>query len=104
MIYGCTPLQMYFRVVFPILRPTAVTVAILEAMWVWNDYLLPSLVLGRKELYTLPIATQAFYGTYSTDLGLVMAALLLAMLPILVLYLFLQRYIVEGVTSGAVKG
>ena len=104
MIDGCTPLQMYFRVVFPILRPTAVTVAILEAMWVWNDYLLPSLVLGRKELYTLPIATQAFYGTYSTDLGLVMAALLLAMLPILVLYLFLQRYIVEGVTSGAVKG
>ena len=70
----------------------------------WNDYLLPSLVLGRKELYTLPIATQAFYGTYSTDLGLVLAALLLAMLPILVLYLFLQRYIVEGVTSGAVKG
>ena len=76
----------------------------LDAMAFWNDYLLPSLVLGRKELYTLPIATQAFYGTYSTDLGLVMAALLLAMLPILVLYLFLQRYIVEGVTSGAVKG
>ena len=87
-----------------LLKPTIATVAIIDAMAFWNDYLLPSLVLGRKELYTLPIATQAFYGTYSTDLGLVLAALLLAMLPILVLYLFLQRYIVEGVTSGAVKG
>ncbi len=70
----------------------------------WNDYLLPSLVLTEKPLYTIPIATQAFYGTYSTDIGLVMAALLLAMLPILILYVFLQRYIVEGVASGAVKG
>lgn len=69
-----------------------------------NDYLLPSLVLTQKDLYTIPIATQAFYGTYSTDIGLVMAALLLAMLSILILYVFLQRYIVEGVTSGAVKG
>ena len=69
-----------------------------------NDYLLPSLVLTKKDLYTIPIATQAFYGTYSTEIGLVMAALLLAMLPILILYVFLQRYIVEGVTSGAVKG
>ena len=69
-----------------------------------NDYLLPSLVLTKKDLYTIPIATQAFYGTYSTDIGLVMAALLLAMLSILILYVFLQRYIVEGVTSGAVKG
>lgn len=80
------------------------TVAIINAMGYWNDYLLPSLVLTKKELYTIPIATQAFYGTYSTDIGLVMAALLLAMLPILILYIFLQRYIVEGVTSGAVKG
>ena len=96
--------QTYWKIVFPLLKPTIATVAIIDAMAFWNDYLLPSLVLGRKELYTLPIATQAFYGTYSTDLGLVMAALLLAMLPILVLYLFLQRYIVEGVTSGAVKG
>ena len=80
------------------------TVAIIDAMAFWNDYLLPSLVLGRRELYTIPIATQIFYGTYSNDIGLIMAALLLAMLPILILYLFLQRYIVEGVTSGAVKG
>ena len=103
-IDGCTRWQTYWKIVFPLLKPTIATVAIIDAMAFWNDYLLPSLVLGRKELYTLPIATQAFYGTYSTDLGLVMAALLLAMLPILVLYLFLQRYIVEGVTSGAVKG
>ena len=77
--------------------------AIIDAMAFWNDYLLPSLVLGRKELYTIPIATKVFYGTYSTDTGLIMAALLLAMLPILLLYLFLQRYIVEGITAGAVK-
>ena len=103
-IDGANIFQMFFKVVFPLLKGTTVTVIVLNGMWIWNDYLLPSLVLARKELYTLPIATQAFYGTYSTDLGLVMAALLLAMLPILVLYLFLQRYIVEGVTSGAVKG
>lgn len=102
-IDGCTTRQTFWKIVFPMLKPTIATVAIIDAMAFWNDYLLPSLVLGRKELYTLPIATQVFYGTYSTDMGLVMAALLLAMLPILVLYLFLQRYIVEGVTAGAVK-
>lgn len=102
-IDGCTRWQTYWKIVFPLLKPTIATVAIIDAMAFCNDYLLPSLVLGRKELYTLPIATQAFYGTYSTDMGLVMAALLLAMLPILILYLFLQRYIVEGVTAGAVK-
>lgn len=104
LIDGCSRWQTWWKVVFPLLKPTVATVAIIDAMAFWNDYLLPSLVLGRKELYTIPIATQAFYGTYSTDMGLVMAALLLAMLPILILYLFLQRYIVEGVTSGAVKG
>lgn len=103
-IDGCTRWQTFWSVVFPLLKPTVATVAVIDAMAFWNDYLLPSLVLGRKELYTIPIATQVFYGTYSTDIGLVMAALLLAMLPILILYLFLQRYIVEGVTSGAVKG
>ena len=102
-IDGCSRWQTYWKVVFPLLKPTIATVAIIDAMGHWNDYLLPSLVLGRKELYTIPIATQVFYGTYSTDIGLVMAALLLAMLPILLLYLFLQRYIVEGVTAGAVK-
>lgn len=102
-IDGCNRWQTYWQIVFPLLKPTIATVAIIDAMAFWNDYLLPSLVLARKELYTIPIATQVFYGAYSTDIGLVMAALLLAMLPILILYLFLQRYIVEGVTSGAVK-
>ncbi|HJC32370.1 MAG TPA: carbohydrate ABC transporter permease [Candidatus Anaerobutyricum faecale] len=102
-IDGCTRWQTYWKVVFPLLKPTIATVAIIDAMAFWNDYLLPSLVLAKKELYTIPIATQAFYGTFSTDIGLIMAALLLAMLPILILYLFLQRFIVEGVTSGAVK-
>ncbi len=102
-IDGCTRWQTYWQVVFPLLKPTVATVAIIDAMGFWNDYLLPSLVLTKKELFTIPIAMQAFYGTYSTDIGLVMAALLLSMLPILVLYLFLQRYIVEGVTAGAVK-
>ena len=103
-IDGCTRWQTWWKVVFPLLKPTVATVGIINAMAYWNDYLLPSLVLTKKNLYTIPIATQAFYGTYSTDLGLVMAALLLAMLPILILYVFLQRYIVEGVASGAVKG
>ena len=104
LIDGCSRWQTFWKIVFPLLKPTVATVAIIDAMAFWNDYLLPSLVLGDKNLYTIPIATQAFYGTYSTDIGLVMAALLLAMLPILILYLFLQKYIVAGVTAGAVKG
>jgi len=103
-IDGCTRWQTWWKIVFPLLKPTIATVAIIDAMAFWNDYLLPSLVLQKKELYTIPIATQAFYGTYTSDLGLIMAALLLAMLPILILYMLLQRFIVEGVTSGAVKG
>ena len=103
-IDGCSRWGIFWQIVFPLLKPTVATVAIINAMAFWNDYLLPSLVLTKKELYTIPIATQAFYGTYSTDMGLVMAALLLAMLPILILYIFMQRYIVEGVTAGAVKG
>jgi raffinose/stachyose/melibiose transport system permease protein len=104
LIDGCTRWQTFWKIVFPLLKPTVATVAIIDAMAFWNDYLLPSLVLTEKKIYTIPIATQQFYGTYSTDIGLVMAALVLAMLPILILYLFLQKYIVAGVTAGAVKG
>ena len=104
LIDGCSRWQTFWKIVFPLLKPTVATVAIIDAMAFWNDYLLPSLVLTDKEIYTIPIVTQAFYGTYSTDIGLVMAALLLAMLPILILYLFLQKHIVAGVTAGAVKG
>ncbi len=103
-IDGCSRWRTFWTIVFPLLKPTIATVAIIDAMAFWNDYLLPSLVLQKKDLYTIPIATQSFYGTYSTDIGLVMAALLLAMLPILILYVFLQKFIVKGVTSGAVKG
>ena len=103
-IDGCTRWQTFWKIVFPLLGPTTATVAIIDAMAFWNDYLLPSLVLTQKDLYTIPISTKVFYGTYSTDIGLVMAALLLAMLPILILYLFLQKFIVKGVTSGAMKG
>ena len=104
LIDGCSRWQTFWKIVFPLLKPTVATVTIIDAMAFWNDYLLPSLVLTDKSIYTIPIATQAFYGTYSTDIGLVMAALLLAMLPILILYLFLQKHIVAGVTAGAVKG
>jgi raffinose/stachyose/melibiose transport system permease protein len=104
LIDGCTRWQTFWKIVFPLLKPTIATVAIIDAMAFWNDYLLPSLVLTDKAIYTIPIATQQFYGTYSTDIGLVMAALVLAMMPILILYLFLQKYIVAGVTAGAVKG
>lgn len=102
-IDGCNKWQIFWRIVFPMLKPSIATVTIIDAMAFWNDFLLPSLVLGRKELYTIPIATKVFYGTYSTDTGLIMASLMLAMLPILVLFLFMQKYIVEGFAAGAVK-
>ena len=105
MIDGCTPLQTYFRVVFPILRPTAVTVAILEAMWVWNDYLLPSLVLNINKYKTIPIAIQYLKQSHGMiDWGAMMAMLVLAIVPIVIFYIFCQKYIIEGVLAGAVKG
>ena len=100
---GCTKYQTFFRIVFPLLKPTTATLVILYAMGIWNDFLLPSLVLTQKELYTLPIATQMFYGTYSSDLGLIMASLLMVAAPVIVLYLFLQKYIIAGVVAGAGK-
>ena len=105
MIDGCNPIQTYFRVVFPILKPTAITVAILQAMWIWNDYLLPYLVLDIKEYKTIPIAFQYLKGGYgSIDWGAMMAMLVLAIIPIIVFYMACQKSIIEGVVSGAVKG
>ena len=105
MIDGCNPIQTYFRVVFPILKPTAITVAILQAMWIWNDYLLPYLVLDIKEYKTIPIAIQYLKGGYgSIDWGAMMAMLVLAIIPIIVFYMACQKSIIEGVVSGAVKG
>lgn len=103
-IDGCNPIQTFFLVVFPILRPTAITVAILNAMWIWNDYLLPYLVIGNK-YKTIPIAVQYLQGGYgSRDMGALMAMLILAIIPIVVFYLTCQKHIIRGVVAGAVKG
>lgn len=104
MIDGCNPIQTFFGIVLPILKPTAITVAILQTMWVWNDYLLPLLVLGMEKK-TIPMAVQYLRGGYgSIDMGAMMAMLVLAILPIIVFYLACQKYIIEGVVAGAVKG
>ena len=104
MIDGCNPIQTFFLVVFPILKPTAITVSILNTMWIWNDYLLPYLVIGNK-YRTLPVAIQYLQGGYgSRDMGALMAMLVLAIVPIVVFYLSAQKYIIKGVVSGAVKG
>lgn len=105
MIDGASPIQAFFTVVFPMLRPTAITVAILNTMWIWNDYLLPYLVLGSDKK-TIPVAIQlAMQGAYgSTDYGGFMAMLVLAIVPIIIFYIFCQKYIIKGVVAGAVKG
>ena len=105
MIDGCTPLQTFFQVVLPILKPTCITVTILQAMWIWNDYLLPYLVLDIRKYKTIPIAVQYLKGGYgSVDMGAMMGVLVLAIIPIIIFYLFCQKYIIEGVVAGAVKG
>jgi len=104
LIDGCSPIRTFFRVVFPILRPTAVTVAILNTMWIWNDYLLPYLLLDSDHR-TIPIVIQYLRGGYgSIDMGAMMAMLTLAIIPIIVFYLSCQKYIIKGVVAGAVKG
>ncbi len=104
MIDGCNPVQTFFMVVFPILRPTAITVAILNAMWIWNDYLLPYLLIG-SEYRTIPIAVQYLRGGYgSVDMGALMAMLVLSIIPIVIFYLSCQKYIIKGIAAGAVKG
>ena len=101
---GCGPIRMFFSIVFPILRPTAVTVAILNTMWIWNDYLLPYLVIGN-DYKTIPIAIQYLQGGYgSRDMGALMAMLVLAIIPIVIFYVACQKYIIKGVVAGAVKG
>lgn len=105
MIDGASPIQAFFTVFFPMLKPTAITVAILNTMWIWNDYLLPYLVLGSDKK-TIPVAIQlAMQGAYgSTDYGGFMAMLVLAIVPIIIFYIFCQKYIIKGVVAGAVKG
>ena len=106
MIDGCNPLQTYFHIVLPILKPTAITVAILNAMWIWNDYLLPYLVIGLSTKYkTIPVVIQMLVGSNGNrDMGAMMAMLVLAIIPIIIFYLICQKHIIEGVVAGAVKG
>lgn len=105
MIDGCTPIQTFFNIVLPVMKPTCITVAILQTMWIWNDYLLPYLTLDLKKYKTIPIAVQYLKGGYgSVDMGAMMGVLVLSIIPIIVFYMFCQRYIIEGVVAGAVKG
>ncbi len=105
MIDGCNPIQTFFQIVLPILKPTLISVAILETMWLWNDYLLPYLVLDRKKYMTIPILIQYFRGSYGhVEMGSMMACIMMTVLPIIILYICLQKYIIKGVIAGAVKG
>ena len=104
-IDGCGPLRTYFNVVLPMLKPTLISVGILELMWVWNDYLLPYLVLDRTKYMTIPILVQYLKGSYGTvDLGATMAIIMMSITPIIIIYIFCQKHIIKGVAAGAVKG
>lgn len=104
-IDGCNPLQTFFHVVLPIMKPTYISVGILETMWVWNDYLLPYLVLDRTKFQTIPILIQYFRGGYGrVEMGPMFACIMMVIIPIVIMYLLCQRYIIDGVVSGAVKG
>lgn len=105
MIDGCNPVQTFFMIVLPVLKPTLISVGILETMWVWNDYLLPYLVLDRKEYSTIPILVQYFKGSYGrVEMGPMMACIMLTVLPVIIIYLICQKHIIKGVVAGAVKG
>ena len=104
-IDGCSPVQTFFQVVLPMLKPTLISVGILELMWVWTDYLLPYLVLDRTKYMTIPIHVQYLKGSYGTvDLGATMAVIMLSIIPIIIVYIFCQKHIIKGVAAGAVKG
>ena len=100
---GCSRTGTFFRVVFPLLKPTTATIVVLNVLAIWNDFLLPSLILTKRKLFTLPLSTYDFYGTYSVDYGAIMAALVMTTIPVIILYIFLQKQIINGVTAGAVK-
>jgi raffinose/stachyose/melibiose transport system permease protein len=101
---GCNPIIVFFRIVLPLLKPMLMTVIILNCLWVWNDYLLPSLILQKPDMRTIPLATFAFFGQYTKQWDLALPALVLGIAPIVAFFLLLQRYIVEGVAAGSVKG
>ncbi|WZL81477.1 carbohydrate ABC transporter permease [Vallitaleaceae bacterium 9-2] len=102
-IDGCNKFRVFWKIVFPLLKPVTVTVMILDMIWIWNDFLLPSLVLSDKQLRTIPLSTASFFGQFTIQWNMAMAGLLLAILPIIVFYIAAQKYIIKGVASGAVK-
>lgn len=101
---GCTGISVFFRIVLPMLKPMLMTTIVLNCLWVWNDYLLPSLILQRPEMRTIPLATFSFFGQYSKQWDIALPALVLGITPVVIFFLFLQRYIVEGIAAGSVKG
>jgi len=103
MIDGCNRVQIFWRIIFPILKPTTITVIVLNSIWFWNDYLLPSLVINRPEMHTIPLTTFFFFGEFSRQWNLALAALIIAIIPVIIMYMILQRYIIQGVSDGAVK-
>lgn len=103
MIDGCGLMQTFWKIVFPLLTPTTMTIMILDVLWIWNDFLLPSLILIEPTQRTLPLSTYYFYGTYTVNYGLAMAGLILTILPVILFYLFTQKYIINGVLQGSIK-
>lgn len=103
MIDGATPIQIFFKVVFPMLKPITATIAILDVLWVWNDFLLPSLVLVKNDIKTLPLSTFYFFGQYTAQYNIAMAALVLVLIPVIIFFLIMQKQIIAGVTEGAIK-
>ncbi|WP_248930318.1 carbohydrate ABC transporter permease [Paenibacillus hamazuiensis] len=101
---GCSPYGVFWRIIFPLLKPMTVTIILLNSLWIWNDFLLPSLVLNSPDLRTIPLATFSFFGQYTKQWDLALAALVLGVLPIIIFFLFMQRHIIEGITAGSVKG
>jgi raffinose/stachyose/melibiose transport system permease protein len=102
-IDGCNTFRVFWRIVFPMLKPVTVTVMVLDVIWIWNDYLLPSLVLTSKSNRTIPLSTASFFGEFTIQWNMAMAGLTLTIIPVLIFYLFSQKYIIKGVASGAVK-
>lgn len=101
---GCSPYGTFFRIILPLMQPIAVTVIILNTLWIWNDYLMPSLILQKPELYTIPIETFAFFGQYTKQWNLALPALVLGIMPVVIFFLAMQKYIIEGIAQGSVKG
>jgi raffinose/stachyose/melibiose transport system permease protein len=103
MIDGCNEFQFFFKIVFPMLKPITATIVILNSLWIWNDFLLPMLMITNKDNYTLLLSTKMLFGQYSSDWSRILAILILALLPIMIVYVFMQKYIVKGVSDGAIK-